>query len=452
MTTQTKWLTGLLLLLTTAGVLQAQPQPSGQSYSFTLQQAVDFAMSNQNTVRNAQLDEKAAQYKVNEIVGIGLPQINGSFQFQDFVELPTSLLPAEIFGGPPGSFIPVQFGVKYNATASVSAQQLLFSGSYFLGVQGAKVYQDLARKNTVRTRIEATADVTKAYYTVLVNKERKTRLEANLALLKKLMDDTKALNQNGFVEKIDVDRATVSYNSLAIEVQNVQRLLDLGMVLLKYQMGMDQTATLTLADDLSKITFSQSQPNMLKYTDRIEYQLLDLQLRGSLLTMRAERMGYLPTVAFFASLQAQAQRNKFDFFDSNSQRWYPIGIIGLQVNVPIFDGGQRHFRIQQARVSMMKAQNDMLFIQQTIDLQVASARVTLENSTATLDVRKANMDLAQGVYDVARKKYEQGVGSNLEVMVAQTSLTDAQAEYYDALYAAVIAKVDYDKAMGTLTK
>ncbi|MCA6361681.1 MAG: TolC family protein [Bacteroidetes bacterium] len=452
MTTQTKWLTGLLLLLTTAGVLQAQPQPSGQSYSFTLQQAVDFAMSNQNTVRNAQLDEKAAHYKVNEIIGIGLPQVSGSFQFQDFVELPTSLLPAEIFGGPPGSFIPVQFGVKYNATASVSAQQLLFSGSYFLGVQGAKVYQELARKNTVRTRIEATADVTKAYYTVLVNKERKARLEANLALLKKLMEDTKALNQNGFVEKIDVDRATVSYNSLAIEVQNVQRLLDLGMVLLKYQMGMDQTSALTLTDDLSKLTFSQPQPNMLRYNDRVEYQLLDLQLRGSLLTMRAERMGYLPTIAFFASVQAQAQRNKFDFFDSNSQRWYPIGIIGLQVNVPIFDGGQRHFRIQQARVSMMKAQNDMLFIQQTIDLQVASARVTLENSTATLDIRKANMDLAQGVYDVARKKYEQGVGSNLEVMVAQTSLTDAQAEYYDALYAAVIAKVDYDKAMGTLTK
>lgn len=112
MTTQTKWLAGLLLLLTTAGVLQAQPQPSGQSYNFSLQQAVDFAMSNQNTVRNAQLDEKAAQYKVNEIIGIGLPQVSGSFQFQDFVELPTSLLPAEIFGGPAGTFIPVQFGVK----------------------------------------------------------------------------------------------------------------------------------------------------------------------------------------------------------------------------------------------------------------------------------------------------------------------------------------------------
>ncbi|MCU0432147.1 MAG: TolC family protein [Bacteroidia bacterium] len=452
MTTQTKWLAGLLLLLTTAGVLRAQPQPSGQSYSFSLQQAVDFAMSNQNTVRNAQLDEKAAAYKVKEIVGIGLPQVSGSFQFQDFVELPTSLLPAEIFGGPAGTFIPVQFGVKYNATAAFSGQQLLFSGSYFLGVQAAKVYQDLARKNTIRSRIEATADVTKAYYTVLVNKERKTRLEANLALLKKLMDDTKALNANGFVEKIDVDRATVSYNSLAIEVQNVQRLLDLGMVLLKYQMGMDQTATLELTDDLSKLTFSQPQPNMLKYTDRVEYQLLDLQLRGSLLSMRAERVGYLPTVAFFASLQAQAQRNTFDFFDNNSQRWFPIGIIGLQVNVPIFDGFQRHYRIQQARVSMMKAQNDMLFIQQTIDLQVASARVTLENSTATMDVRKANMDLAQGVYDVAKKKYEQGVGSNLEVMVAQTSLTDAQAEYFDAMYAAVIAKVDYDKAMGTLTR
>ncbi|MGL5892309.1 MAG: TolC family protein [Bacteroidia bacterium] len=452
MKTKPKWLTGILLLLVSAGVLKAQPQQSPQSYSFSLQQAVDFALANQNNVRNAQLDEQAARYKVNEVLGIGLPQISGSFQIQDYVEIPTSLIPAEIFGGPAGTFIPVQFGTKYNATTAFNASQLLFSGSYFLGVKGAKVYQELAQKNTERTRVEASAEVTKAYYTVLVNKERKTRLEANLALLKKLMDDTKALYQNGFVEKIDVDRSTVSYNSLAVEVQNVQRLLDLGMVLLKYQMGMDQTSALTLTDDITKINFTPPQVNVLKYTDRIEYQLLDLQLRGSILTMRAERVGYLPTISLFASLQAQAQRNTFDFLDNTSQRWFPIGVIGLQVNVPIFDGFQRYNRVQQARVNIMKAQNDMRFIQQTIDLQVASARVNLENSTATLDVRKANMELAQSVYDAARKKYEQGVGSNLEVMVAQTSLTDAQGEYYDALYSAVTAKVDYDKAMGTLAR
>lgn len=450
MKTRFKWLP-VLLLLFAAGGLKAQ-QAAQEAYSFSLQQAVDFAMTNQNAVRNAELDEKAAAAKVREIIGIGLPQVSGSFQLQDYVELPTSLLPAEIFGGPAGQFIPVQFGTKYNATMAFNANQLVFSGSYFLGVQGAKVYQDLARKNTMRTRIDATAEVTKAYYTVLVNKERKTRLDANVELVKKLRDDTKALYDNGFVEKLDVDRATVSYNSLLIESQNVQRLLDLGLVLLKYQMGMDQTATLSLTDDLSKVVLNTPQQNPLKYTDRIEYQLLDLQLRGSMLTMRAERMGYLPTVAVFGSLQAQAQRNKFDFLDNTSQRWFPIGVIGLQVNIPIFDGFQRYYRVQQARVGVMKAQNDMRFIQQTIDLQVALARVTLENSAASLDVRKANMELAQSVYDVSKKKYEQGLGSNLEVISAQTALKEAQASYYDTLYTTVVAKVDYDKAMGTLSK
>lgn len=445
------WLTAIVLLLAIG--VQAQ-QTTPQSSSFTLQQAIDYALTNQNSVRNAQLDELAATYKVREIVGIGLPQVSGSFQLQDFVELPTSLLPGEIFGGPPGSLIPVQFGTKYNATAGLSANQLVFSGSYFLGVKGAKVYQELAAKNTQRSRVETAAEVTKAYYTVLVNKERKARLEANVELIKKLKDDTKALFENGFVEKIDLDRVTLNYNTLTVELQNVQRLVDLGMVLLKYQMGMDQTADLSLTDDMSKINFTPQQPGALKvtYSNRIEYQLLDLQLRGSELSMRAERVGYLPTVAVFGSLQAQAQRNKFDFLDNTSQRWFPIGVIGLQVEVPIFDGFQRHYRVQQARVGMMKAQNDMRFIQQTIDLQVAVARTTLENSNATLEMQKSNMELAQSVYDISKKKYEQGLGSNLEVTSAQTALRDAQASYYDALYAAVVAKVDYDKAMGTLLK
>jgi outer membrane protein TolC len=444
------WLTAIVLLLAIG--VQAQ-QTTPQSSSFTLQQAIDYALANQSTVRNAQLDELAAQSKVREIIGIGLPNISGSFQLQNFIELPTSLLPAEIFGGPPGQFIPVQFGVKYNATAGLSANQLVFSGSYFLGVKGAKVYQELAAKNTQRTRVEAVAEVTKAYYTVLVNKERKARLEANVELVKKLRDDTKALYDNGFVEKIDLDRITLNYNNLAVELQNVQRLLDLGVVLLKYQMGMDQSAELVLTDDMSKINFTPP-PSAIKlnYNDRIEYQLLDLQLRGSQLSMRAERVGYFPTVALFGSLQAQAQRNKFDFLDNTRQRWYPIGLIGLQVELPIFDGFQRHYRVQQAQVGILKAQNDMRFIQQTIDLQVSIARTTLENSNATLQTQKSNMELAQSVYDIAKKKYEQGLGSNLEVVSAQTALRDAQTAYYDALYAAVVAKVDYDKAMGTLLK
>lgn len=435
------------VILSLSGSLFAQ-QEDTSTYTFSLKQSVDFALEHSTAVKSAEYDQMQAKEKTQEVMGIALPQINASFQVQDFIEIPTSLIPAEVFGGPPGQFIPVQFGTQYNTSATFSATQLLFNGTWLYGVKGAKVYQDLALKNVARTQIETSCEVTKAYYTAMVNQERKILLTANLDRLKKIKDDTKALYDNGFVEKIDLDRITVTYNNLVTEASNIQRLLDLSLVLLKYQMGMDQSATMLLSDKLADVTFQPSAPQNGKYdySNRIEYQLMERNLAGRTIMWKAERIGYLPTIALFATASAQRQSNEFDIFGRN--RWYPVGIIGLQVSVPIFDGLQRHHRIQSAHVGMLKAENDLLMMQRTIDLQQAIAQVTLENSAATLSAQKDNMDLAQSVFDVAQKKYDAGVGSNIEIINAQTSLKESQTNYFNALYAAVIAKVDYDKAMG----
>lgn len=446
MKTIRSWL--FVLVAVAPFALRAQ-QSDTASYNLTLKQAVDFAIQHNTNVQNATLDQVAANEKVKEILGIGLPQINGSFQVQDFLEIPTSLIPAEFFGGPPGSFIPVKFGTKYNATAGLSASQLVFNGTWLVGVKASKVYQELAQKNVDRTRLETEADVTKAYYSVMINAERKTLLDANVERIKKMKDDTKALYDNGFVEKIDLDRITVTYNNLVTEAENVRRLLDLSLVMLKYQMGMDQSATLTVTDKISDVAFTPStfDNGRFDYNKRVEYQSMELLHQGSILQMRSIRMGYFPTVALFGSLQAQAQRSEFDFFDTN-KKWFPIAVVGLQINVPIFDGMQRHYQVEQAKVGILKAENNLLLMQRTIDMQQAVARVTLQNSSASLEAQRANMELAQQVLDVAQKKYGAGAGTNLEIINAQTSLKEAQTNYFNALYDAVIAKVEYDKAMG----
>lgn len=429
------------------GTLFAQQQDTG-SYTFSLKQSVDYALQHSTTVQAAVYDQQQAVEKTQEVMGIALPQIDASAQIQDYIEIPTSLIPAEVFGGPPGTFIPVQFGTQWNTSVSVTASQLVFSGTWLYGLKGAKVYQGLAQKNITRTQIEAASEVTKAYYTALVNQERKALLTANLERLKKIMTDTKAMYDNGFVEKIDLDRITVTYNNLVTEVNNVQRLMDLSLVLLKYQMGMDQSATLVLSDKLENVNFTPADPQKgrFDYNNRIEYQIMQQNLAGQRLMWKAERIGYLPTIALFATASAQRQSNEFDIFGRN--RWFPIGIVGLQVNVPIFDGLQRNNRMQYAHIGILKAENDLLMIQRTIDMQQAVARVTLQNTAATLDAQKANMDLAQEVFNVAQKKYDQGVGSNIEIINAQTALKEAQTNYFNALYEAVVAKVDYDKAMG----
>ena len=422
------------------------------AYSFSLQQAIDYAMQNQTSVKNAVIDEALAQKRVNEVLGSGLPQVNASFDFKDFLEIPTSLIPAEFFGGEPGTFAAVKFGTQYQATAGLDASQLLFSGDYILGLKASKVLVELSTRNTQRTKIETSSSVSKAYYTVLINQERTKLLDANIARIKKAMDDTKALYENGFVEKLDYDRLTVTYNNLVVEQEKVNRLLGVGVYLLKYQMGMEMSAALALTDKIEDVKFdatSNVSADKFDYAKRIEYGLYDTQLKLAKLDLKRQRFSYLPTAAAYASYSGQAQRTEFDIFRTDKP-WYPTALIGAKFTMPIFSGTSRNARNQQAKLSLMKAENNMEFIKQSIDLEVASAVTSLQNTAASLEIQKKNIEIAEDVYRVSKIKFEQGVGSNLEMITAETTLKEAQTNYFNALYDAIISKIDFDKANGNL--
>jgi outer membrane protein len=421
-------------------------------YFFSLPQAIDFAAKNQTQMLNAGYDEQAAKQKVKETIGIGLPQISGSFDVKDFLEIPTSVIPAQAFNpfASPDEFNAVQFGTKYNATAGVDASQLVFSSEYLIGLQATKTFLELTRKATQRTKIELTVTVTKAYYSVLLNDERMKLIESNVARLKKLMEDTKALNANGFVEKTDLDRVTVAYNNLLVEKEKISRLMELGNNLLKFQMGMDQQAKLTLSDKLEDVKIIlDASADKFDYGKRVEYSLMQTQKDISQLQLKRFKMGYLPNMALYGSANANAYRNKFDIFNTRKS-WYPMIVVGARIGVTLFDGLQNQHRIQQSKLDILKAENNMKMVQQSIDLEVASAKANLQNAAVSLDLQKKNIELAEGIYKSSKLKYEQGVGSNLEVMSAETGLKEAQTNYFTALYDALISKVDYDKANGNI--
>ncbi|MCW3103278.1 MAG: outer rane efflux protein [Bacteroidetes bacterium] len=424
------------------------------AHSFTLQQAIEYAMQHQVSVQNAVIDESIAQKRVNEIKGAGLPQINASFDFKDFLELPTSFIPAEFFGGPPGTFAAVKFGTQYQATAGLDASQLLFSGDYFLGLKASKVYVELSQRSTQRTKIETAAAVSKAYYTVLINEERTKLMDANIARIKKALDDTKALNENGFVEKIDYDRLSVTYNNLLVEQEKIQRLLKLGMYFLKYQMGMEINTELTLTDKLEDVKFdamANVSAQKFDYAKRVEYGLFDTQYKLAKLDLKRQRFSYLPTAVAYGSLQGAASRNEFDIWDTQKP-WYPMALIGAKFTMPIFTGLARNSRNQQAKLSIMKAENNLEMIRQSIDLELASTTTSLQNASVSLATQKENIKTAEEVYRVAKIKFEQGIGSNLEMITAETTLKESQTNYFNALFDAIVSKIDYDKANGTLIK
>lgn len=445
----------LPLLFIGVGITSVNAQNAGtqNSTGFTLQQAIDYSLKNSPNYLNAEYDVQNAVYKRKELLGVGLPQVNGSVDLKDYLEIPTSLLPAQIFGGPAGTFTPVKFGTKYNATAGLSASQLVFSSDYIVGLKAAKELINLSKISVYRTKTELASSVSKAYYNVLVNKERIKLLEANIVRLKKAFDDTKAFNQQGLVELIDVERLEVQYNNLVTEKEKTERLIGLSENLLKFQMGYKITDPLILTDSLTVNETDQSTlgGGKLDLSNRPDFQLLQAQQKLYGMDIKRQRLGYIPTLSLYGSYQYNAQRQKFDFFDQN-QKWYKIALIGGTLNFSLFDGLQRHNRIQQAKMAMLKGENNIKNLELAAELESTMSQISYTNAYASLQTQKRNMELAQHVFDVTQKKYEQGVGSNLEVTTAQTSLKEAQTNYYNSVYDMLVAKIDYQKAIGTLIK
>ena len=444
-----KYAIGLSMILS---VFKAQSQNAG-STNYSLQQAIDYAFKNSPNYLNAELEIQNSKYRKKEVLGVGLPQINSSVDLKDYIDIPTSLLPGQFFGAPAGTFIPVKFGTKYNATAGFSASQLIFSSDYIVGVKAAKELINLSTINVNRSKTELVSSVSKAYYNVVVNKERTKLLDANIIKLKKIFDDTKAFNQQGFVEQIDLERLEVQYNNLVVEKEKTDRLIGLSESLLKFQMGYKISETIVLTDSL---TFENNDvasllSGKIDISKRADYQLLQSQQRLYQLDLKRQRLGYLPTVAAYGSYQYNAQRQKFDFTDG-SQSWFKISLIGGTVNLNIFDGLQRHNRIQQAKIAVQKGENNLKNIELAAEIEATISEVTYQNAYASLQTQKRNMQLAQHVFDVSQKKYEQGVGSNLEITNAQTALKEAQTNYYNAVYDMIVSKIDFQKATGTLVK
>jgi len=441
--------TVLLLSIFLGGKIKAQ-----SAGGFSLQQALEYSYTHNVNQQNVELDKKSSVYYRRQVAGIGLPQISSSLDVKDYVNLPTSLLPGQFFGGPPGSYIPVKFGLQYNATATAQVSQILFSSDYMVALQASKEMMNLSEKNIQRTKTEIAASVSKAYYSVLVNRERIKLLDANISKLKKMLDDTKAMNVAGFVEKIDVDRLEVAYNNLLVEKDKLNRLVGISETLLKFQMGYKVTDNISLTDSLASadknpVTITENQKT--EYSLRPEYSLVQSQQKLNQLSLKRYNLGYLPSLVGYGVLSEQAQRNKFDFFDTQ-KKWYPIGIIGATLNLSLFDGLQNYNRIQQAKITILKTKNTLSNLEQAIDMEISISQVNYKNAMSSLESQKKNMELAKNVLEVTNKKYEQGVGSNLEVINAQTSLKEAETNYFNSLYDMYVAKIDYLKANGSLVK
>jgi outer membrane protein len=469
----------LPVILPSLGLAQQNQTPT----KMTLDECIQYALQNSVNAKNAVLDQEIAEKVILERKSEGLPQITGNLTIQHNQKLPrffSTKRTAFGFTGMDSSkykeFLPTLrdkdvvaspnfFQLPSSGTASVGVNQLIFNSSYFLGLRAMRTYRELASRNADQTMQDVIVNVTKAYYGVLINNDRMLLFDNNINRVDSLLKNTKAMNQNGFVEEIDVDRITVTLNNLMAERDKFYNLQELGIQLLKFQMNYPMDQPLEVAGNIALL---QIDPNLLdnysatwEYEQRIDYKILETNYKLQQMDVRSKQARSVPTINAFYNIGYLTQSpNISGVFQTNSNirdngqvgpdKWYQYSNYGVTVRVPLFSGFQQYASVQQAKLNQQKLQNSFNLLKSSIDLDIKQSAINYLNATKTLKSQEANRVLAQKIARVTKIKYEQGVGSNIEVVDAESSLKETQVNYYNALYDALIAKVDLDKAYGKI--
>ena len=437
----------LILLILTSFSLKSQSQ------KLSLSECIDLAIENNENLKNSILEEKISKALSNEYLSIGFPQINFDGGIKYNHEVPKSLLDISRFmpGVPEGTEQEVQFGQAYDGRVDLFVNQMIFNGSYFVGLSAAKELVKLSEKMTKRNVIDIHESVSKAYYTTLNTKSRVDLVNSNIDRLDALLKQTKSLYENGFVEKLDLDRIQVSFNNLKSEKIKADRLYDLSLAVLKFQIGISVDKKIVLIEEFNEelVTAFTFDLNEFDYSKRIEYSILQTDKNLKFYELKNNRSQYLPQVYANYNYGYNTSASQSNIF-FESDRWKKFGTFGLQVIVPIFDGFLKRSRINQSKFKIEQVENQMLFLERSINLQINQSLAAYQNSKESLKIASKNLVLAQDVYFASEKKYAQGVGSNLELIDSNNSLKIAQNQYYNSLYESIISIIDIKKTLGIL--
>ena len=460
-----------LFFLPVLAIAQAPDTAKITKHEFSIQQAVDYATKNNVNVKNALVDVQLQEQVNREVTSNAYPHISANIGTTYNPAVATQVLPNFISpstyqvlidqGVKDGSgnpivmpndfgFIAAQFGTKFSASAGLSLSQLLFDGQVFVGLMARDATMRFSKKNVEVTEEVIKANIHKIYYQLVVSKTQVELLDANIALLEKLLHDTKEIYKAGFTEQLDVDKVSVQLTNLQTEKRKVLNTISNGYYGLKVLMGMPVNDELVLTD---KLTNEQIKEGILEtsnysYDNRKEYQYAQIGKELLGYNIRRYNLSRLPTATLNANYAKNAQRDKWNFIGKGD--WFNIASVNLNIHVPIFDGYYTRSKMQQAKLELQKSENQIDALKLSIDNEVAVAKNNFRSAIATMDFQKKNMELAEKVYQQTKKKYEMGTGSQMEINTAQTDMKAAQTNYITALYDAIVAKVDFMKATGKL--
>lgn len=417
------------------------------SYTFSLPEALRYALDNSIQIQKSILDQKQAEYKVSEVFSQALPQLSGSGQFQYYPNIPTQLLPGEIIGQP-GTQIPVKFGTDYNLSGGFDISQVLFNQSVFTGLKAVNASEELYRLLKIQSDEDVIYQVSNNFYQVLEIQAQITALDSNVAEMGKLAELMKVQYENELVTKTDYSRLMVNKTNMETNLQSLRTAEEQHKNMLKVLMGMDVSNQLKLqpAEDLQETSLRSLQ---YEYNNPIQMQLLDKETELNMLNKKAIQGEYYPTLSLFGQQTWQAQRNEFNFFENN-EPWFQQTVIGVKLKVPIFDGFYKRSRVQQSEIDIQKLELDQINTKRQLNVGYENAREELVNTIKSVEAQKDNQQLAQEVYDQTQDLYREQVGSLTDLLDAEKGLREAQINYRRELLKYRVAELNVLRSLGQL--
>jgi len=428
-------------------------QDTLQIKTFSLKEAEEYALEHNLNIQNAKLDVDRAQKVIWENTAMGLPQFNSSLNYNNNLNLTTTLLPAEIFGGTPGEKVEVQFGTQHNATALLSASQMIFNGPYIVGLQASKIFKKASEQSLQKTRSDTKELVAQNYYLALLAEESYSIIDSNYMNLKQTLYETQMMFDKGFVEETDVDQIRVSLNTLSNSLKSAGSQIKIAKKILKYQLGLDLETDIKLTDNLEDI-IKQVNPGVtltepFQVINNIEYKLSATQEKLAYLNLKRQKYNYLPNLSLVYNNQWMAMRDKFDFFNYD-KRWYYSSMLGFSLNLPIFSSGMRKSQVSELKIDYQKAANNKNLLINGLKLQDKQARTQFLTAWEKYESEKENVLVSKKVLNRMQIKVKEGVSSSLDFTQVNNQYLQTESNLLSAIIELLNAKLTLDKAMNRL--
>lgn len=426
-----------------------------QTNQFSLQEAIDYALENNRTAKNAQRDVEAAIKQKWETIATGLPQISADITYNNFIEQPVSLIPAEFFGGNPGEFAEIRFGTKQTMNATAVLNQKIFDGSYLVGLQSAKVFLEISKNAKEKTDLEIRRSVINAYGNVLLAEESINILERNKSVLETNLDETTKIYENGLGEQESVEQLQITLSGIESSLSNAERLRLLTYQMFNITIGMDIDADVQLTDFLAGLTNQNIVMSLLDADDDVEstidYRIAANDKRSKELLLKLEQSKALPTINAFINGGYAGNSDTFTFLNRD-QKWFGSSVLGLTMNIPIFSSLQRSASTQRAKINLEKSNAELTETEQRIKLQIATAKSDYRFAIEEFQNKKENLALAERIEKKNQTKFFEGIASSFELRQAQTQLYTAQSELLQAMLDVINKKADLETALNEIPK